>query len=184
MKIELSVDSHQLSSEVSDLVKNLGPEQKQELAKHLLAQAFLDVNGNLDKAYMEGKALEEIRLSEKKPELSIEEAKRGWQWDRKVSELRKIRGELVHSIVSETVRDAKAKITEEIKNDPKIQAVIAETLTLIKEQFPVYVKDAMTMYLASQMKSQMEQVSMALATSSNVDGFVRNLDQRLINKGI
>lgn len=184
MEIKLSVDGHQLSGEVQALVENLSIEQKQELAKQLLAQAFLDVDGRLDHTYVESKALESYRKDSAKPEATLGHAKSDYSWSRRIEKEETIKRELITKVVEGVVSEAKLQIKDMVKNDEKIQAVITETIEVIRQDFPKYVQNAMTLYLATQMQNTLNQVSQSLMVAENTNQLAQSINQRLGNRGI
>src|SRR5689334_12948303 len=136
MELKLQVDGHQLSNEVTELLSKLTDQQKAELAKQMLAESFAQFGHQLDHTYVEQKALEEVRLSRKDPDMSLGKAKDSWEWRGAMEKHRSLRSQIVTAVVDTTIAETKKQVAAIVAADGVVKKVIAESIIEVQQNFP------------------------------------------------
>jgi hypothetical protein len=157
MKIELDVNPGELSKSVVEILNNLTPEQKVDVARQTM-EKWLKEPYDFERLTKEREVIAHIQATtpsyrEKETEQQI---RGGYDFRDKMRDFKSTKEIMIKTITEGVMETYKAEVKKTIESDPKIQAMKDEVIAIIKETFPKTVHEAMVQWMASSMQTMFE----------------------------
>lgn len=185
MELKIQIDGILLQDKVEDFLKNLTEDQLSGMVSQMLTNTMAEFDTQMDNSYVEAKALAKVReINSYYKKDSDEQIKRSSEFNRAKEQIASYKNTLITNLIDKAIVVAKEEIVKEVTSNEAIKTVISQTLEVVKAEFPTYIKNAMTMYLAQQMQNTLNSVMLSTQEISNNNNLLQNINQRLANKGI
>lgn len=156
MKIELDVNSGDLAKSVNEIMSNLTPEQKLELAKQTM-EKWLREPYDFERVARERDVIEGIRAKDTYGRKETEpQIRGGYEFSNSMRDWKSTKETMVSTITREIMEAYKAEVKKVVESDPKIAAMKDEVVAIIKSKFPQAVHDAMVTWMAESMQAMFE----------------------------
>lgn len=183
MKITLDIDPTVLGTEVSEFIKTLTPEDKNNLVKQVVSEYYSDFRKFEDGEFKnkDSEWLETARSrmsSYDRPESKTDEEVRNSYYYQDLKKSFKTTAHITREEISNTLRSELSKnIQNFIKEDAGYQELLKQSMENVKEMFPVMVQQAMISHMANQLPNLVNQI-----TTFNISTMDRlnNIENRLL----
>lgn len=165
MKIELDVNPGELSKSVVEIINNLTPEQKVDIARQTM-EKWLKEPYDVERLAKERQVVEKLMAKDTFGRKETEqEVRNGYQFREEMRGWKSTKEAMVETITRETVASYQAEVKKVVESDPKIQAMKDEVVQIIRETFPKAAHEAMVTWMASSMQAMFE-TTMGIRQSS------------------
>lgn len=185
MQVTLNIDSAQLGQEVSEFMKTLTVNDKQNLVTEILKDYYSEY-AKFDASENQLKDAEALAYV-KKEDYYSREGKKSEEEMRKTSyyadfmkkqptmaeKIRREISSLVQTELSKTVR-------EFVDKDDTYKKLVEDSMATVKAQFPILVQQAMVQHMAGQLPMLVTQLQQL---ASGVTNQMQDMNQRLLNRG-
>lgn len=183
MKITLDIDPQVLGTEVSEFIKTLTPEDKNALVKQVVGEYYQDYRKFEDgeKKKFEAEALVRTRVNMSdymRAQYPTDESlKTSYQFADEMKK-HKTYAQSTREEISGAIRAAlHDNIKKFIAEDETYKALLASSMQVVKEAFPLMVQNAMIEHMRQQLPDMMGQVR----DMGNIfDTRIREIEQRLL----
>lgn len=180
MKIELDVNPGELSKSVVDIINNLTPEQKVDIARQTM-EKWLREPYDIERQAKEREVVAALianRPSYRERETE-EQIRKGYDFQQAMRDFQSTKEIMIKQITQAITEMYKSEVKKVVETDPKIQAMKDEVIATIKEKFPETANKAMMLWMASSMAAMFDTTMGIKQFAESVEQDRKNLSDRI-----